>query len=378
MVSVHLSKGREAIESIAREWEALVGDSSGAAAFSRPGWFLAALDAFPARRVVVITARAGDRLIGVLPLARTRTDARGLFLTLVTPPARGDYNAPIVSPEFAPEALPAMLESAFRHFGRHGVYAFPNIPATDPSVDILRSFFSSHRMPWVEERETAPRLRLDSFDFPTVEQTWPASHRKDVRRQRKRLAEQGPVLLWEPETIAEAEPVLEEFFRVHDDKWLKQGFPGMFQDPQQRHLFQAILRRLWKNGAHFSTLRCGSTHISYNFGFFSGGWIQWYRPTYRPEFGGFSPSKIHIAMLIEQACRLEWKGFDFLLGAEGYKTLWCNEEAEVVNIHAGFHRWAPAYFWFSRGKPFVRQRLQLRYLKTIAWFQKRRQKVKAE
>ncbi len=377
MVSVQISEGRAAIESIAREWETLVGDSS-TAVFARPGWFLAALDAFPARSVVVITARVEDRLVGVLPLARTRTDARGLFFSLVTPPARGDYNAPIVSPEVAAVALPAMIESAFRRFGPRGVYWFPNIPALDPSLDLLRSFLSSHRMPWVEERETAPRLRFDGLDFPAVEQIWPASHRKDVRRQRKRLAEKGPVSLWQPETIAEAEPVLAEFFRVHDGKWLAQGFPGLFQDPQQRRLFQAMLRRLWGNGVHFSTLRCGSTDISYHFGFFSGGWIQWYRPSYRPEFGGFSPSKIHIAMLIEQGCSQQWKGFDFLLGAEAYKNLWCNEEVEVVNIHAGFHNWSPAYFWFSRGKPFVRQRLQLTYFKTKAWFQKHRKRESVE
>jgi CelD/BcsL family acetyltransferase involved in cellulose biosynthesis len=374
MVSVYVAEGSEAIEAIAREWETLVGDSS-TAVFSRPGWFLAALDAFPNRNVVVITARDGDRLVGVLPLARIRTDARGLYFTLVTPTARGDYNAPIVSPEFAQEALPAMLKSAFRYFGRRGVYWFPNIPATDPSLGILRSFLSSHRMPWVEERETAPRLRFDGMDFPSVEHSWPASHRRDVKRQRKRLAEKGPVSLWQPTTFAEAEPVLTEFFQVHDDKWLAQGFPGLFQDPRQRRYFQAILRRLWGNGVHFSTLRCGSTDISYHFGFFSGGWIQWYRPTYRTEFGGFSPSKIHIAMLIEQGCYLHWKGFDFLLGAEGYKNIWCNDQVEVINIHAGFRQWAPAYFWFSRGKPFVRQRLQLSYLKARAWLQKRRKPV---
>jgi CelD/BcsL family acetyltransferase involved in cellulose biosynthesis len=373
MVSVQLSKGKEAIESLANEWEELIGDSS-TSVFSKPGWFLAALDTFPARRLVVITARSGDRLVGVLPLVRKRTDARGLYLTLVTPPARGDYNSPIVHPEFAHESLPAMLKSAFQYFGRHGVYWFPNIPATDPSLDILRSFFASERMHWVEEKETAPRLRLDGLDFTTVEKSWPSSHRRDVQRQRKRLAEKGKVSIWQPESLAEAEPVLQEFFRVHDDKWLAQGFPGVFQDPKQRQYFQAILRRLWGNGVHFSTLRCGSTDVSYHFGFFSGGWIQWYRPTYRPEFAGFSPSKIHIAMLIEQECDLRWKGFDFLLGTEPYKVVWCNEQVDVVNIHSGFHSWAPSYFWFSRGKPIVRQRLQLTYMKTRAWLQKRQKR----
>jgi len=353
-----------------------VGDSF-TAAFSRPGWFLAALDAFEPGKIAVITAREEDRLVGVLPLARTRTDARGLFFTLVTPPARGDYNSPIVSPELAGIVLPAMLERAFQHFGRRGVYWFPNIPDADPSLAVLRSFFEAHHMPWVEEREQAPRLRFDSFDFSAIEQSWPASHRKDVRRQRKRLSEQGQVSLWQPSTIADAEPVLEEFFRVHDEKWLSQGFPGMFQDPRQRRHFKAILERLWGRGVHFSTLRCGSTDVSYHFGFFSGGWIQWYRPSYRPEFGVYSPSKIHIAMLIEQACQNRAKGFDFLLGAESYKTLWCNDEREVVNIHAGFHRWAPAYFWFSRGKPFVRARLQMTYLRARAWLQKRRKPVNA-
>lgn len=347
-------------------------------AFSRPGWFLAAVDAYPPKKIVVITAREGDRLVGVLPLARIRTDARGLYFNRVTPPARGDYNSPIVCPEMSATVLPLMLERAFDYFGRRGVYWFPNIPDDDPSLEVLREFFRKHDMPWQEEREQAPQLRFKSPNFAEVEQTWPSSHRKDVRRQRKRLSEQGPVSIWHPASVAEAEPVLEEFFQVHDAKWLSQGFPGIFHDPQQRGHFKAILNRLWGRGVHFSTLRCGETHVSYHFGFFSGGWIQWYRPSYRSEFGGYSPSKIHIAMLIEENFNSQGRGFDFLLGAENYKTLWCNEQREVVNIHAGFHNSAPSYFWFTRGKPFVRERLALSYMRARAWLQRRRVQAAAK
>jgi len=373
MVSVQLYAGADGIQELSDEWESLVGDSF-TAAFSRPGWHLAAMDAFRRRDVTVFGARDGGRLIGVLPLCRIRTDARGLFFNLVGPPGRGDYQPFVADRNLVSEALPAMLDAALRHYGRHGVYWFPNVPATDPGLAVLRSYLDAHHMPFVEERETAPRLRLGGVDFATAEQAWPASHRKDVRRQRKRLAERGPVSLWQPSSIEEAEPVLAEFFRVHDEKWLAQGFPGMFHDPALRRYFQSILRRLWRRGACFSTLRCGSIDVSYNFGFFSGGWIQWYRPTYRSEFGVYSPSKIHIAMLIEEACRMRWTGFDFLLGAEGYKTLWCNDEVEVLNIHAGFHQWAPAYFWFSRGKPLVRSRFQSTFFRVRAWMQGARKK----
>jgi CelD/BcsL family acetyltransferase involved in cellulose biosynthesis len=374
MIAVQISEGREAIEALADEWESLVGDSF-TAVFSSPAWYLAWLDAFQLKRVAVVTAREGNRLVGVLPLARVRTDARGFYFSLVAPLARGDYQPAIVDPALVPAVLPAMLESAFRHFGSRGVYWFPNIPSSDPSLPVLRSFFSSHGMPSVEDRETASRLRFDGASFSTVEQGWTASHRKDVRRQRKRLSEQGPVSLWQPATLDEAEPVLAEFFRVHDDKWLALRFPGMFQQPSQRLYFQSLMRRLWGRGLHFSTVRCGTTDVSYHFGFFSGGWLQWYRPSYRPEFGGFSPGKIHVAMLIEEGCRAGWQGIDLLLGAEPYKELWSNETVEVVGLHAGFHQWAPSYFWFTRGKPFVRQRFQLTHMRATAWMQKWRKKI---
>ncbi|MGA2717066.1 MAG: hypothetical protein ABSG41_28605, partial [Bryobacteraceae bacterium] len=89
----------------------------------------------------MITAREGDRLIGVLPLSRTRTDARGMYFRQVAPIARADYQPPVVVPELAAEALPAMLDAAVRHYGRRGVYWWPNVPRTDPSLELLRGYF---------------------------------------------------------------------------------------------------------------------------------------------------------------------------------------------------------------------------------------------
>jgi len=340
--------------------------------FSGPAWNLAWVDAFHPKDIAIVTAREGKRLVGVLPLSRIRTDARGLYLKLVAPVAVGDYHPAIVDPEAASSALPQMLDAAFAYFGRGGVYWWPHIPLNDPSLQVLRSCLEGRGMCYAEEREAAPRLRLDGRDYSALERAWDLHHRTDVRRRRRRLAEAGAVSLWQPATLAEAEALLDEFFDVYDERWLSQGFPGRFRDPHQRLYYRCILRRMWGRGLHFSAVRCGSTNISYHFGFFAGGWLQWYKPAYRPSFGKYSPSKVHIAMVIEKGCRLNWKGIDFLLGDEPFKALWSNETVEVVNIHAGFHRWAPAYLWFTRGKPFVRERLQLQYLRARAWLQKRR------
>ncbi len=373
MISVEVLQGRAVLESIAPEWEALVGNSF-ATAFSGPAWYSAWLDAFETQKIAFVTARAVGRLVGVLPLARFRTDARGLYFTEVAPIARGDYQPPIVAPEYAEEALPAMLDAAFEHFGRRGTFWWPHIPVTDPGLDLLRQYFASRKMPFVEDRESAPRLRLNGADFAAAEKLWSSSHRVDVRRQRKRLAEKGPVSLWQPSSLAEAEPVLSEFFRVHDEKWLAQGFPGMFQKPEQQRHFRAIFKHMWGHGLFFSTVRCGDINVSYGVAFFAGDWIQWFRPSYRSEFHNFSPSKIHIALLVEEACRMKWQGIDFLLGEEPYKDNWSNETMEVVGIHAGFSTWDPSYFWFTRGKPYVKHHMAAHYMRAQAWLQKRRQR----
>lgn len=372
MISVEVAQGREALDHLTEEWEALLGDSF-AAVFSHPSWYRAWLEAFPVRRPAALTARAAGRLIGVLPLARARTNASGLYFTRVAPWARADYQPPIIAAEFVAEALPSMLEAARRHFGRGGTWWWPDIPEGDPSLPVLRSFFRAHRMPFVEERNVCPRLRLEAgSDYHVLERQWSASHRGDVRRQRKLLAAQGPLALWQPSTPDEAKALLEEFFGVHDEKWLSQGYPGRFQDEAQRAHFRAVLRHMWGRGLHFSTLRCGETTVSYLFGFLSGGWLQSYRPTYRPEFGRFSPGKVHMAFLVEEACRQGWKGVDLLQGDDPYKRAWSNEILEVISFHAASHPWVPSYWWFTRGKPFVRGRFQRPQMRLTAWLQKRK------
>lgn len=367
---VEVSEGIAAIEKLAPEWESLIAPSA-AAIFSHPAWYLAWAEAFRPEDVAVVTAREGNRLVGVLPLARVRTDARGLYFRPVAPFALGDYQPFIVAPTAASTVLPAILDTAVRRYGHRGVYWWPHVPGHDPSLEILKSWFDRNRMPFVEEEEIAPRLHIGGADYATVEKGWTANLRSDIRRKRKKLSEVGPVSLWQPQTADEAETLLHEFFEVHDAKWLSEGYPGRFQNPAERAHFRALLRRFWGRGIHFSTVRCGETNVSYHFGFVSGKWLLWYRPTYRPEFGRFSPSKIHISLLVEEACRHGWDGFDFLLGEEPYKYSWTNGDNRVVNIQSGFSKWAPSYFWFSRGKPFVRRKLQGAYMRWQARRQKR-------
>src|ERR1700733_10296179 len=137
MISIQVLKGRQTIETITPEWDRL-GEGSFSSAFSQPAWYLAWIDAFAPQNIAIVIAREGDKLVGVLPLSRSRTDARGAYFRQIAPIARGDYQPPVIAPEFLAEALPGMMDAGVPHYGRRGVFWWPNIPRTDASIDLLR------------------------------------------------------------------------------------------------------------------------------------------------------------------------------------------------------------------------------------------------
>ncbi len=369
-LSTTIINGASAVESIAAEWDEAIPQSF-TAALSQSSWYFAWQQAFPPKRIVVIVARKDNRLVGLLPMSLVKTDARGLYFCQATTFAGGDYQSPVIATGAGPEVLPALLDAALDYFGRRIVYRFASIPETDLAAKILPSYLATRGLAVAEQVQTAPRLSIAGRTYGQIESTWSPSHRTDVRRQRKRLAALGKISLWRPEKLEDAHAFLEEFFVVHDEKWLSQGQPGRFRDAAQRRHFAAIVDGMWRRGLHLSALRCGETNVSYGVGFCSDNWLQWYRPTYKTEYHNLSPGKVHIAMLLEEACQEQWNGFDFLTGAEPYKLQWSNEVMKVTDYYASFATALPAYQWFTRGKPYVRDRIGPMYAQLRARLQKR-------
>lgn len=360
---------REDITQLAPMWYALVEGTEGES-FSSPWWYLAWLEAFPVDALAVVTAHEDGELVGVLPLGRTRTDWRGLFFPRVAPFARGDFQPPIMAPDRTATLLPQMLDLGRAALGkRHGLW-WPNLREDSGELDIVRAYCRERAMPWIEECEPAPRLEIRGRTLEAVERAWAASHRGDVRRQRRRLEATAPLTIWEPRTIDEALPVLDDFFCVHDAKWLTQGYPGRFADPANRNHFRAVLSNMLGRGAHFSALAVGDTNVSYIFGFLVGGWLQVYRPTFRPEFSNFSPSKVHLGMLLERGCAEGWHGIDFLLGAEPYKLQWSDKVVETTTITAGSSAYAPSYHWYGRARPALKNRYAAKLLRAKGMVQR--------
>src|SRR6478736_2789638 len=88
-LSVHVQRGGpELVEQIADEWRRVCDESGDDEVFYRPEWAQAYLQAFETQAdVVLISAWAGERLRGILPLVRRRTSMSGLPIIQLTLPA---------------------------------------------------------------------------------------------------------------------------------------------------------------------------------------------------------------------------------------------------------------------------------------------------
>src|SRR4029077_13495196 len=77
--------GHELVEQVAGQWRRLCDESGDEEVFYRPEWTHAYLCAFePKADVVIISAWAGDKLRGILPLVRRRTVMSGLSVVTLT------------------------------------------------------------------------------------------------------------------------------------------------------------------------------------------------------------------------------------------------------------------------------------------------------
>src|SRR5438270_13526556 len=88
-LSVRVQRGGpELVEQIAAEWRRLCDESCDEEVFYRPEWAQAYLQAFdPKAEVVMISAWAGDKLRGILPLVRRRIFVSGFPVVSLTVPA---------------------------------------------------------------------------------------------------------------------------------------------------------------------------------------------------------------------------------------------------------------------------------------------------
>lgn len=141
--------------------------------------------------------------------------------------------------------------------------------------------------------------------------------RQTLRKGRKMDREVGP-LRFEPES--KDPEMLATMIRWKSDQYRRTGVTDVFAFPWTTRVLQQILQ---EDGPSFrgvlSVLHAGDKPVSIHMGMQSGGCLHWWFPAYDPEFAVFSPGRILLAQMAQEAQSLGVRKIDLGHGAEPYK-----------------------------------------------------------
>jgi CelD/BcsL family acetyltransferase involved in cellulose biosynthesis len=120
-------------------------------------------------------------------------------------------------------------------------------------------------------------------------------------------------------------PELETLFRLHIARRATTAAPSQFLNPVQRAFYLEMARALAGAGwLRFWALRLDGVAIAVLLGFEFGPRYIGYKPAFDLDYARYSPGRLLLKLVLEQAVERGLEEFDFTVGREPYKREFAN------------------------------------------------------
>jgi CelD/BcsL family acetyltransferase involved in cellulose biosynthesis len=305
----------EGLEALAPAWQDLWRRAPAATPFQSPAWLIPWWRQIEGGELRVLTARAGDRLVGLLPMYRQHAIAGGKLLPLGI--AISDYLDGLFEEGIGLVGAEAML----RRLAERGDWQRCELHPLRVGSPLLDA-----RVP--------PGCADEVLAFePCVVLEIPAGARDlcDVVPSRirgklryfGRRAEQAGRVGFETARGATLSEFLEALFRLHEARWQSLDRPGVLADPAIRDFHRAAAPLLLAAGLlRLHALRLDERIVAVVYALFARGRAYSYLSGFDPELGTISPGTLTIGHAIRRAIDERAREFDFLRGQERFKYFW--------------------------------------------------------
>jgi CelD/BcsL family acetyltransferase involved in cellulose biosynthesis len=333
------------IERVAAEWDELA-DRACAAPWLRPGWVGAWRNAFGRGRLELMTLRRDGRLAAVLPLERR-------FGTLQS---TTNWHTPAFV--FLAEDAAAAQELAHALFGRGGRRVALAFLAPDDRT--LRDCFvaantARYRLK-VRTLERSPYVVVDG-DWEAYESRRDPKLRRELRRRRRRLGEQGRLTLEVMDGSERLDELLEEGFRIEAVAWKGERGTAIVSGPDTRRFYGELARWASARGwLRLAFLRLDDRPLAFDYCLEDQGVHALLKTGYDPAYRAYAPGMLLRQDMIARAFSLGLARYDFLGNDERWKLVWADAVHELSLLEAfapsapGLAYWAVFVFARSLAK----------------------------
>ncbi len=352
------------IEQLAPDWERLCDESSGGEIFYRPEWMLAYLNAFaPEARVTVISAWAGERLRGVLPLMSERTWIAGLPATQLTIPANVHcfrVGLAVCSGEEGREVLRSLWQ-AMKALPGWSLFDVSNVMEGN-GIDQLVALARADGFA-VARKRTSQTLYLpivapagknksdkkkdnDKDQSPWMSGTRP-KFRSHLRRSRRQLEEQGTLAL---KHFSTADPAaLERFYDLEGSGWKGAEGTAIKCDPRLRQFYDSVAEAAAAAGyLSLDFLELNGQPIAGHFGFNFRGRYLLSKAGYNEEYRRYGPGQLLVNEILSETPERGLHEFDFVGPATWDESRWASARRTSYRIFIFRKNWYGELLWELR------------------------------
>jgi CelD/BcsL family acetyltransferase involved in cellulose biosynthesis len=321
-------EGRDAFVQLEREWNAALSRGPRDEPMLRHEWLRAWIENFaPGATLRTFVARAGKEICAAIPLIETIERSADTCLvrmtTWHTPSNDHSQRGGVLLGRRGEEGLRLIWDRLVETPGWDRL-RLRDLPTAAPEWQ-LRDWAEQAGYPcglWVSLR--SPYLPLPK-SYDAVEKALDAKFRQNLRRRRRRLAEQGEVkyALQGGKDARELDCALADFFVIEASGWKGRGGTAIAQRPELVGFYTQIAREAARRGAlALGFLEVANRRIAAHLSLVHAGRHYLLKLGYDESFHEYSPGQQLTSEMIRDSCRRGLAEFDFLGPCMDWKLDW--------------------------------------------------------
>lgn len=342
---------------LVRTWNTLHAADPNAGVFRSHAWCAAWAETVgkQSQPHVLLVRDDDDRAIGLWPTCIQRGAGARWLKFLGRDGVGGDHLGPICTPNRSGDVHAALL----KHLDERRDVGGLLLGELDPTGDTATRLrdWARHRGAVTLEREprVLPYIRLPRR-FDDYLATRSANMRSQLRRRQRAFARHTGAQVRTLTAWPDVQPAVEDFFRLHAQRWQRADQPGVLQRPEQQDFLRRFARRACDAGwMRCSVLDLGERRVGVLVAFCQGGVASFYQMGWDPDLQRLSPGVVLLATSIADAIATGCTCYDFLRGDETYKQRWAADAAHQSTLVVGLAAAARMAVACGRGKQLVKR-----------------------
>jgi CelD/BcsL family acetyltransferase involved in cellulose biosynthesis len=347
------------------EWNHILAESPPASIFMTPEWLSSWWRAFGAGRQLCSLAFRNSQgvTVAIAPLYSERDPRAGIGVTTLRFLGAGSGDSDgldfIVLPGYELAVAQAFADW-FQSVNNFHVCALETLPKGSLMARHLQD--TARRRKWTLTAEALPHSFVD------LPRTWneylealPSDFRPLLTRYPKRLQSRFKVNISRCDRVEELDFQLQTLFTLHQMRWTGRGEPGAFAGRQRRDFYSrmaiAFLQRGW---LEFWSLALGDEIVATQFCFRYRDTVSLLQEGFNPAYTSEKVGYALRAHVLQEMIAAGARRYDFLGGADAYKTRFGSSQGSYLNLYFAGPSWKGRLFLAAR----QHSRAAKRWLKT--------------